>query len=227
VPGSFRPRRDILPPAQDALWAALAPVAGQGFVLYGGTAIALRLGHRASIDFDFFSDRPLHQQRLRRALPLLDTSTTLQESPDSLTVITPAATEPSTGVKISFFGAIDFGRVGTPDTTDDGIMQVASLADLMATKLKVILQRIEAKDYLDIAAMLASGAELAHGLAAAKALFGPSFQPSECLKALTWFQGGDLADLPDATRITLANAASRTRDLPLVHVIAQELSATA
>ncbi|MGM0425440.1 MAG: nucleotidyl transferase AbiEii/AbiGii toxin family protein [Thermodesulfobacteriota bacterium] len=25
------------------------------FVLYGGTAIALHLGHRSSVDFDFFS----------------------------------------------------------------------------------------------------------------------------------------------------------------------------
>lgn len=30
-----------------------------GFALYGGTAIALRLGHRTSVDFDFFNDRPL------------------------------------------------------------------------------------------------------------------------------------------------------------------------
>ncbi len=28
----------------------------QGFVLYGGTAIALRLAHRPSVDFDFFND---------------------------------------------------------------------------------------------------------------------------------------------------------------------------
>jgi len=25
------------------------------FILYGGTALALRLGHRESVDFDFFS----------------------------------------------------------------------------------------------------------------------------------------------------------------------------
>ncbi|WP_373321508.1 nucleotidyl transferase AbiEii/AbiGii toxin family protein [Rivihabitans pingtungensis] len=37
----------------------LAQASKLGFVLYGGTAIALRLGHRESVDFDFFSDRPL------------------------------------------------------------------------------------------------------------------------------------------------------------------------
>ena len=47
-----------------------------------------------------------------------------------------------------------FGRVGTPEVTVDSTLQVASLDDLMATKLKVILQRAEAKDYRDLAAMI-------------------------------------------------------------------------
>jgi predicted nucleotidyltransferase component of viral defense system len=46
-----------------------------------------------------------------------------------------------------FFDTIAFGRVGEPDFTDDGVLQVASFADLMATKVKVVLQRAEAKDY--------------------------------------------------------------------------------
>lgn len=50
----FTPRMEILPPAQQRLWPELQPAAELGFALYGGTAIALRLGHRASVDFDFF-----------------------------------------------------------------------------------------------------------------------------------------------------------------------------
>lgn len=98
--------------------------------------------------------------------------------------------------------------------TDDGVLQVASLDDLLGTKLKVILQRVEAKDYVDIAAMIAAGMSLAHGLAVAKTLFGGAFQPSESLKALTWFEGGDLETLPQATRSELIGAASAVRDLP-------------
>lgn len=52
---------------------------------------------------------------------------------------------------------IGFGRVGEPDLTEDSILQVASLDDLMATKVKVVLQRAEAKDYRDIAAMVTAG----------------------------------------------------------------------
>lgn len=42
------------------------------------------------------------------------------------------------------------GRVGDPQLTADGMAWVASLDDLLATKLKVILQGAEAKDYSDI-----------------------------------------------------------------------------
>jgi len=51
-------RLDILPPAQLALWPELRQIPAH-FVLYGGTAIALRLGHRQSVDFDFFTFQDL------------------------------------------------------------------------------------------------------------------------------------------------------------------------
>ncbi|MGC9259966.1 MAG: hypothetical protein ACP5I8_07815 [Phycisphaerae bacterium] len=40
---------EILPPVQKSFWPLMSPAAGMGFVLYGGTAVALRLGHRQSI----------------------------------------------------------------------------------------------------------------------------------------------------------------------------------
>ncbi len=56
--------------------------------------------------------------------------------------------------------------VGEPEFTNDGVLLVASLDDLMATKLKVILQRPEAKDYRDIAATLETQVRLDRGLMA-------------------------------------------------------------
>lgn len=78
--------------------------------------------------------------------------------------------EGADSVKLSFFALPDFGRIGEPEKTDDGVLVVASLADLLTTKLKVILERAEAKDYRDIAALLRAGADLAHGLAGARTL---------------------------------------------------------
>ncbi len=55
---------NTLPRAQLFLWPALAEFK-LDFVLYGGTAIALRLAHRESVDFDFFSTRHFQPGELR------------------------------------------------------------------------------------------------------------------------------------------------------------------
>jgi hypothetical protein len=54
MPDSFEPKKSILPKAQQEIWPLLAPAQGLSFVLYEGTAVALHLGHRTSVDFDFF-----------------------------------------------------------------------------------------------------------------------------------------------------------------------------
>ena len=107
---SFQPYQGILPSAQQQLWSQLQPAAELGFVLYGGTAVALQLGHRQSIDFDFFSERALEKEKLRNAFPFLKRSTLLQDRENSLTVEV-RQNEP---VKVSFFGGLSFGRVGEP-----------------------------------------------------------------------------------------------------------------
>ncbi|MDD5037275.1 MAG: nucleotidyl transferase AbiEii/AbiGii toxin family protein [Methylococcaceae bacterium] len=221
--GYFQPRLDTLPTAQQRLWPQLSPLASLGFVLYGGTAIALRLGHRTSVDFDFFSERSLDAKSLRAALPFLKQATVLQEQADNLTVLVEMA-DASSPVKLSFFGGIDFGRVGQPQYTQDGVLLVAALDDLLATKLKVILQRIEAKDYRDIAAIIAAGLPLGSGLSAAKALFGPAFPPSESLKALVYFQGGDLASLAAEEKRLLVEAAKTVENLPRIDKVSGKLS---
>ena len=116
-------------------------------------------------------------------------------------------------------------RVGTPQASEDGIMQVASLDDLMTTKLKVILQRAEAKDYGDIAAMINQGVSLSKGLAAAREIFGPNFQPSESLKALTYFEDGDLSSLTQSQKEVLIQGAIAVRDLPIVEIQSKCLTA--
>lgn len=60
---------EILPEVQRLLLPTLAPLRALGFVLYGDTAIALHLGHRSSIDFDFFTERPLDRGAMLGVLP--------------------------------------------------------------------------------------------------------------------------------------------------------------
>ena len=221
---TFSPRKDVLPLAQQQLWPQLRPTIDLGLVLYGGTAIALRVGHRQSVDFGFFTDKSLHKSSLRREMPFLNDGIVLQDQVDTLTVQAPSGNLTESPVKISFFGSIRSGRVGEPEMTDDGVLQVASLPDLLATKLKVILQRAEAKDYQDIAAILRAGVSLECGLASARQIFGNAFQPAEGLRALVYFKGGDLDTLDLTVRHALVESASRVKELPDSPVVSTALS---
>ena len=223
--GMFKPCTSILPRAQQQLWPELRATVPMGFVLYGGTAIALRFGHRPSVDFYFFSEKPLDRGDIQTAFPFLPQATVLQDERSVLSVLVPNSDAEHTHVKVSFFGTIGSGRVGEPEMTDDGVLQVASLDDLMATKVKVVLQRAEAKDYRDIAAMLRAGVSLAKALAAAREFIGPNFQPSESLKAMVYFKDGDLRMLPQEDKSILVNAVSAVRELPRVTLLSARLAA--
>ena len=205
---TFVPRLDILPDEQRALWPALARVP-ESFVLYGGTALALRLGHRTSVDFDFFSSEALEFDALF-TIPFVRDAEVLQQAPATLTISTPRA-DATAPVKVSFFGELELGRVGHPQQTDDGVVWVASMLDLFATKLKVLLQRIAARDYEDIAALLRSGIPLEDGLGAAVALYGPQFPPMEAVKTLAWFEIDEARNVDPTTRELLTRMAADWR----------------
>jgi hypothetical protein len=68
MPAFFEPRLDVLPESQRRLWPELDAVPSD-FVLYGGTGIAVQLGHRVSEDFDFFSSSGFDPEQLSVRLP--------------------------------------------------------------------------------------------------------------------------------------------------------------
>ena len=205
----FEPQLSILPPGQRRVWHTLAPAKRFHFVLYGGTGIALRLGHRSSLDFDFFSNEPLDRQSLSGAIPALAASGVLQDVRDTWTLLVD-------GVKVSFFGNLKLGRVGAPERTTDDVLDVASLDDLFGFKMAVLPQRVESRDYADIAAILRAGLSLERGLGCARALYGSQFQPNEALKALTYFEDGDFGALSSDDRRLLIQKASGVSEIPVV-----------
>lgn len=215
----LQPHFKMLPLSQRSIWPELKTIKDMGFVLYGGTAIALRLGHRISVDFDFFTDAPLQKEELL-SLPLLSKINILQDEKNTLTVQISDETDP---LKISFFGGISTGRITPPDITEDNVLYVASEKDLLAHKLKLIIQRPLAKDYMDIAFLLRAGNDLAQGLAVARKMW-PGFQPAISLKALTFFEDGDLDTLPQSYKRQLIREASSVGDLPEVELESQSLA---
>lgn len=212
---AFAPRLDILPLPQRRLWEELATVPPE-FVLYGGTALALHLGHRQSVDFDFFGSEPLDSALLVPSIPFLANVIVTQREPNTFSGIV----DRGGPIKLSFFGVPDLPRLSPPLVAPDNGLQVASLLDLAGTKASVVQVRAEAKDYLDIDALLTDGRiHLSLALAAAQAIYGAQFNPQNTLKALSYFADGNLHSVPQPVRDRLVKAACAV-DLDRLPVIA-------
>jgi len=210
---TFSPKLNILPESQRALWKELKPTP-KHFVLYGGTALALRLGHRVSEDFDFFTNATFEPQDLvQRIAYLRDGKVTLQRE-NTLTVVL----DRNGPVSVSFFGGLALSRVSSPDTANDNGIQVASLLDVAGCKMAVVQSRAEGKDYRDIVALLENGISLPKALAAAKAIYGDQFEPRTTLRALSYFADGDLPKLPASMQNALRTAATGVKldELPVL-----------
>jgi hypothetical protein len=200
----FTPELEILPPAQRRLWDELRHTP-KHFVLYGGTALALRLAHRSSEDFDFFSNYSFAPESLRKGIPYLQDAEMSQFEPNTVTAIV----DRTGPVKVSFFGGLALNRIHDPDVTADNGIQVASLLDVAATKLATVQQRAQARDYEDIAAIIGAGISLSDALAAASSVYGKKFNGALSLKALTYFADGDLPELSPGSQEQLRTFAAQ------------------
>jgi hypothetical protein len=189
-------------------------------VLYGGTAVALHLGHRISVDFDFFRTDPLDKMDIETSFAFIRGAQTIQEDENTLVVIAPMGSGP---VKVSFFGGVAIGRINEPLETLDGTL--ASLEDLLATKLKAILDRAEAKGYRDISVMLSAGVSLEKALGAFAKMYGKD--PGLPLRAMGYFKNDDLASLPKSDQDILRKARDRVSEIPEVVITRGSLAITA
>jgi len=206
---------DILSAAQRRLWDELVDVPGS-FVLYGGTAIALHLRHRRSVDFDLFGTERFDPDVLYRTLPFLSGSLVVQKSPDTLNCVV----ERGGNVQISFFGVPEIKPIEAPLIAPGNGLHVAALIDLAGMKAAVVQKRAEAKDYIDIDALIGRGSiGLPLALAAGKRIYGQGFNPEITLKALSFFEDGDLGSVPNAIRDRLADAV-RAVDLDRLPLLA-------
>lgn len=131
---------NILSEKQTALLPFLADFQ-KDFGLVGGTAVALHLGHRQSIDFDLFSLKNFSNSVLRKKIQSrFPIEKILVDEAGEYTILVE-------GVKISFVFypfPIEFA--------DDfqGILKVADLETLGAMKTYVLGRRNKWKDYVDI-----------------------------------------------------------------------------
>jgi hypothetical protein len=195
----FQPRLDILPPAQRKLWPELDATPDH-FTLYGGTGLALRLGHRKSADFDFFSPALFDPDALARTMPYLSHGERVQVAAHTLT----CRVERGGPVLVSFFGNLGLGEAEPRERAEGSRVHVASLLDIAGTKAAVVQRRAEARDYIDIDALIQCGVDLPLVLAAGTVVYGRAFNPLITLKALSYFD--DVTSLPAEIRERLRAA---------------------
>jgi len=129
--------------------------------------------------------RALERGALQRLLPWLKSSSVLQDQPGTFTVLSAGDAVRQGGVKVSVFGGLTIGRVAEPVPSSDGVAVLASPLDLLATKLKVLLQRAERNDDDVVAVLLASGLTLTEGLGTARPIHGGAVNPSTARGAPT------------------------------------------
>lgn len=182
---------EILPKEQLELYPHLKAFKEMGFTLFGGTAVALQLGHRQSVDFDFFTDKDISNIMDK----LLNTKNIkvgeiLQKDKNTLIYQT------DNGVKLSFFGTLDFVKLSSTLESKDNVLRLADLSSLLTTKLKIICDRVEFKDYFDIASILKTKqVSLVESLSKVNDFCGKDYPLVYILKGLTYFGDGDLYKL--------------------------------
>lgn len=114
------------------------------FYLAGDTGLALQIGHRDSLDFDFFSQKAFDPGKLFLTLKDIFEGFKLikvQEEKDTLSVIL------EDSIKISFF-TYNYGLVKRPIKED--YFNLASLEDIGCMKLSAVVSRATNKDYIDL-----------------------------------------------------------------------------
>ncbi len=134
----------VLPSATRRAWGPVAQVTPPDGVLMGGTALAVHLRHRVSRDLDVFITSDFDVGALRDQLAAIGRFAVTQIGEGTLNGVFEEA-------KVQFLAA-GGQRVLSEPTVVAG-MKVGAIEDLLATKIKVVGDRAELRDYFDLMAI--------------------------------------------------------------------------
>ena len=139
------PHWEAVPVAIRKLWPTFTsqPFMGQ-FYLAGGTALALQLGHRISVDLDFFPisrevDDPIRGEIVASLSRSVEVAVVENTFGNLLMIVA--------GIRTGFFG-YGYPLLNTP-VQCEGI-QLAALTDIGLMKLDAVSDRANRKDFYDL-----------------------------------------------------------------------------
>lgn len=182
--------REALSEGQVGLLPGLGRFTSQeNLYLGGGTAVALQIGHRLSVDFDFFAVGGLADP-LALAARAQAEGIVLQQVQVSRGTLHAV----SSGVRLSFL-EYTYPLVGALVRWDDFSLDMASLDDLGCMKLAAVAQRGARKDFLDIYALCLKHAPLARLLELYKAKYAAT-DIAHVLVGLSYFDDAESEPMP-------------------------------
>jgi hypothetical protein len=150
------------------------------YILVGGTAIALHIGHRQSVDFDLFSPKKIRRKSIKNYLiqKKYPVNELIKEEEDQIHFII-------NNVKVTFFqypfiinDLIDFDR----------IIKIPSLINLAAMKAFALGGRGKWKDYVDLFFLLKDHFKLNQIIEKADELFGEVFNGKLLKEQISYFE---------------------------------------
>jgi hypothetical protein len=169
--------REVLTKPAAELFGSLARFTG--FYLAGGTALALQIGHRLSVDFDLFSPDEIDRgmlQRVHRVFPEAEISPLINNADELTTLVN--------GVKITFL------RYPFPPDEPFVVYEnvpLLSVRDIAVTKAYTIGRRGSYKDYVDLYFIMAEHhATLAEIVQGAEQRYGADFNSRLFLEQLVY-----------------------------------------
>ena len=135
------------------------------YILCGGTALAIQIGHRESEDLDFMmwriskTEKPevnwnAIERELKEKIGEIENFNMLGFDQVEFVV---------RGVKFSFFVSDNLSPVTAP-TEYLGNIRLADIESIMAMKMEVMLRRMKFRDYYDIYCMLQDGYSIHNGI---------------------------------------------------------------
>jgi hypothetical protein len=159
----------------------------KGWVLAGGTGLALQLGHRVSEDFDFFRNDKFSIDDMHRVFRAAGNYETLQELEHTFTVL-------ACDVKVSFFCVPDPFLFETYSYRD---FSIADVRDIALMKLIAVSGRGSRKDFVDLYTILRGGSPLQEYFDLIPKRYGSGRTNSyHILKSLTYFDDAEREPMP-------------------------------
>ncbi|MCX6766599.1 MAG: nucleotidyl transferase AbiEii/AbiGii toxin family protein [Candidatus Moranbacteria bacterium] len=149
------------------------------FYMVGGTAIALHIGHRRSVDFDLFSEEKFQNLRIRKMFGhFVKKEKMLVDRPGELTILLH-------DIKFTFF---NFPYNISHPEKFDGVISMPDLLTLAAMKAFALGGRAKWKDYVDLYFILKKFHTLDEIIKKTKAIFGTAFNDKLFSVQLSYFE---------------------------------------